>query len=212
MSEQPLNLPSNSILGRQQKPKLEQVTTDAVVIRKKGFLARMSGSLIAENKEGIFQVIVTDVLVNGLKNVLVDAVSTFSDSVTLAVKKAVLGESANPGVRFGRPTPYYAISRAGGRPQTPAYTERVISQRARAHHDFGEIILSTRGQAEDILDALRLRISEYGAATVPDLYDLVGLSDRSTDYRYGWTDLQFAGVRPVRGGYMIVLPRTELLD
>jgi hypothetical protein len=208
----PMDLPSNSIIGRQGKPKLEPVVTGEVITRKKGFLSKWNNSMLAENREGIFQVIVADVLIMGLKNVLVDAVSTFSDSVSLAVKRAVLGETASPGARFGRPTPYYSYSRGGTRSQAPAYGERVISQRARAQHDFGEVILSTRGEAEDVLDALRTRISEYGVATVSDLYDVLGISDRHVDRRYGWDDLQFAGVKNVRGGYMLVLPRTQLLD
>ena len=56
-------------------------------------------------------------------------------------------------------------------------------------------------------------ITEYKMVTVSDLYDLVGISGKYTDCKYGWTNLR--NVEPIRvrdGGYMLNLPKPRPLD
>lgn len=89
---------------------------------------------------------------------------------------------------------------------------RTVSRQARARHDFDEIILENRVEAEEVLDRLFERIEEYGTATVADLYDLVGMTGDYTDNKYGWTGLATASVSRTKGGYVLDLPRPEVLD
>lgn len=85
----------------------------------------------------------------------------------------------------------------------------VLSRQARANHDFGEIILATRAEAEDVLEQLRELINQYEIATVSDLYQLVGHTGEFTDDKWGWDDLRSASIRPIRGGYLLNMPRTQ---
>ena len=56
-------------------------------------------------------------------------------------------------------------------------------------------------------------IEEYdGIVTVADLYDLVGITDKYTDHKYGWTNLRNAKVERVRDGYMLKLPKVLPID
>jgi hypothetical protein len=86
-----------------------------------------------------------------------------------------------------------------------------MSRQQRAQHDFSDIILASRADAEDVLDRLRDLINQYEMATVSDLYDLVGLTGEFTDDKWGWYDLRSAAVQAVRGGYLLRLPRTQPL-
>jgi hypothetical protein len=80
-------------------------------------------------------------------------------------------------------------------------------------HDFNEIVLESRGEAEQVIDQLIEIISQYQAASVADLYALVGVTSAYTDGKYGWTDLRGAGVSHVRGGlYLLNLPKPIPLD
>ena len=45
-----------------------------------------------------------------------------------------------------------------------------------------------------------------------DFYDIVGVTSEFTDNKYGWTSIRKAGIKPVREGFLIVLPRTRVLD
>lgn len=90
--------------------------------------------------------------------------------------------------------------------------EREISPRGRANHDFGEILIPTRGEAEQVLDTLLALVDEYDSATVADLYGAVGISAEHTDLKFGWTDLRDARISPARGGgYLLEMPRADAL-
>jgi hypothetical protein len=78
-------------------------------------------------------------------------------------------------------------------------------------HDFDEIVLSSRREAEDVIDRLFDLVGQYGSATVSDLYELVGLPSTHTDNKWGWEDARGAGVTRVRNGYLLDLPEPEPL-
>ena len=50
-------------------------------------------------------------------------------------------------------------------------------------------------------------IDTYGIVSVPDIYDLVGISGNYTDNKYGWTNLRNAEPVRVGDGYMLKLPK-----
>jgi hypothetical protein len=89
---------------------------------------------------------------------------------------------------------------------------RELSQRDRARHNFDDILISSRGEAEEVLSHLVDLTIDYGQASVADLYDLVGITGEFTDNKWGWTDLRSASVSRVRDGYLLNLPRTKLID
>jgi hypothetical protein len=87
-----------------------------------------------------------------------------------------------------------------------------MSRQGRARHDFDEIVLDERSEAEEVLDRLFDVVNKYESATVADLYDLVGLPSTHADYKWGWTDLRGAGVSRIRDGYLLDLPDPEIID
>ena len=84
---------------------------------------------------------------------------------------------------------------------------RYISRSARSRHDFDDIILETRGEAEDVLSHLVDLIEDYGVASVGDYYDLLGIESAFTDNKYGWTNVADGYIDRTRDGYCIRLPR-----
>jgi hypothetical protein len=86
------------------------------------------------------------------------------------------------------------------------------------HHrngfDYDEIVFETRGDAESVLQAMDEVISQYGTASIADLYDLANMSTNNyTATKYGWTDIP-ASCKPirVRDGYILKLPRAIPLN
>ena len=86
-----------------------------------------------------------------------------------------------------------------------------MSRQARARHDFDEIVLDSRVEAEAVIDRLFDLVSRYESATVADLYEIVGLSSTHIDHKWGWTDLRGAGVSRIRDGYLLDLPEPHSL-
>ena len=84
---------------------------------------------------------------------------------------------------------------------------RYSDSRVRSAYSYDDIILETRGEAEDVLTRMDELIDTYGIVSVADMYDLVGISGNYTDNKYGWTNLRNAEPVLVRDGYMLKLPK-----
>ena len=82
----------------------------------------------------------------------------------------------------------------------------------RARLNFDDIILESRGEAEEVLSHLLELVENYGVASVADLYELVGITGSFTDNKYGWTNLSTASVSRVRDGYLLNLPNATPID
>lgn len=196
-----VNYPGNSKKPKQEAPEkapVEKVITGEVR-RKQGLLRKVFGDFIADDSSTVIGYVVTEVLVPAAKNAI-------SDAVSQGIERMLFGD-AKPRSGGNRPS-YTSYST---RFTSPRQTEQrpSLSRQARATHDFSDIILASRSDAEEVLDRLRDLISQYEVATVNDLYDLVGLTGEFTDDKWGWTDLRTASVRVVRGGYLLNLPRTQ---
>lgn len=211
-----MEYPSNSHKSKAEQErsterrKQQRVTSGRVVKRKKPISRRLTETLTSEDSYSVGQYILFDVIVPAAKAMITDAVSQ-------GAERLLFGDSRRPtsGPRRGNYTPY---NRAGtGRPYETAGPRlssggRELGRRSRASHNFDEIILDSRGEAEEVLDRLSDLIQNYDVATVSDLYDLVGITGSFTDDRWGWTDLRGAGVRRVREGYLLDLPKTAPID
>lgn len=199
---------------KQERPKdekLAQVTSGDAVLRKQPLGKRFKETFVGGDTKGVMSYVVLDVLIPAAKDMIVDATNggiermLFGDNRT---NRRGRNRSSNGYVSYNR----YGSS--GGRvPWNQDREEpRNLSRRSRAAHDFNEIIVETRGEAEEVLDKLFELISRYDQATVSDLYDLTGVKGNYTDEKWGWTDFRGAGVTRVRNGYLLDLPKPELLD
>ena len=78
----------------------------------------------------------------------------------------------------------------------------------RSGYSFDDIVLESRGEAEEVLSRMDELLEMYEIVSVADLYDLVGITHDYTDNNYGWTNIRTAEVVRVRnGGYMLKLPK-----
>lgn len=207
--------PSNSRdrkLDKAEDKKIEKVVTGEVTRRKKPLGKRFAEVFISGDGKSVWRYVVFDVLIPAAKDVTADAVSQ-------AIERMLFGESRSSSRRTGRPSGspgHVNYNRYSS--QTPPWNrdrreERpTVSHRARANHDFDEIVLATRGEAEEVIDRLFDLVARYQQATISDLYELVGITGNFTDEKWGWTDIRGAGVTRINGGYLLDLPKPEPLD
>lgn len=202
----PVDLPGNSIKDRRKpRERQEKIIEGVAVQRPPSLWHRVASAFVSseERAEGVWPYIVVNFLIPGIKNVIWDAASG-------GLEHYLFGESRIRS-RADRPTGrvnYTTMS--GTRRAVPEF--RQVTPQARAEHNFGGVIFPTRGDALDVLDRLNALVEQYGVASVEDFYDLSGITGQFTDNRWGWYDLSRAEVRHVRGGYMIVLPRTQPIE
>lgn len=205
--------PSNSrrpARARDEPKQIERVVSTGVVQRKTPATKRLTKHLFGDNPRSILEFVLEDVLRPAAKATIAEAVHGSTD-------RLVYGDSRGRGGSRGYVsspghTPYNRISSSGGRGRDD--DRRDISRRARTRHDFGEIILKGRGEAEEVLDRLDDLAERYDAATVSDLYELVGVSSNYTDDKWGWTPQMLRSARPVRvrEGFLLDLPKPEPID
>lgn len=182
--------------GSNERKKMNKVVNGTVKTRKKSELSKLSDVFIAEDARSVGSYILTDVLIPAIKK-------TIADMITDSVNMMFFGGT---GRRSGSgPSHYVSYSKYSDRKN---YTE----VKARTGYNHDDIVLESRGEAEDVLERMREAIDEYGTVSVGDLYDLVGKSCEYTDNKYGWTNLRNAEPIRVRDGYMLKLPKALPLD
>lgn len=210
--------PSNSKTGREtekEDPKdIKQVTVGKVIVRKPSLGKRFIRTFISGDGHSVGQYVLMEILVPAFKDLI-------SDIVSQGVEKMVYGDARSTSRRTGqRPVgggTYVAYNRPDSTPPWRRGSSREssrpdISRRARASHDFKEIVLNTRPEANEVLDQMYALFDKFGQVTVSDLYELVGLSSNFTDEKYGWTNLHGSDVQRVRDGYLLDLPKPIVLE
>ena len=178
--------------------KVEKIVKGTVKSKKKNGIDKLKDNFISEDAANIKTYVVMDVLIPAVKKAICDIVKNGVDMV-------LYGES---GRSNRRPSEYVSYDRR--------YLDRGDSRfynadRARIGYSYNDIILETRGEAEDVLARMDELIELYGMVSVADLYDLVGITGNYTDNKYGWTNIRNAETVHVRDGYMLRLPKVTSL-
>ena len=186
----------------EEKKKVEKVVSGKVTQRKKSLGKKILETFVGEDVGNVNQYLVHDILVPAVKSML-------SDMVQGGIEMMLFGERRGSRTRRDGNRSYVSYNSFSGHDRRD---NRPMSQQSRARHDFGDIVLDSRGEAEEVLSHLVDLVIDYGQATVSDLYDLVGVTGSFTDNKYGWTDLSRASVSRVRDGYVLNLPRPMLID
>lgn len=208
--------PSNSqrskpVANEQPREKVERIVTSDVIQRKKPLGRRFAEAFGGGDARGTVFYVVAEILVPAAKDMAADAVSQGFERLIFGEARYSRRSSSRTTARPGGYTNYSRMSS----PSTAPVREepRGMSRRGRANHEFDEIILATRVEAEAVIDRLLDLIQRYDVATVSDLYDLAGITSSYTDAKWGWDDLSGAGVRRVGGGgYLLDLPPTKAVD
>ena len=202
--------PPNSEVSKQraepnQDKQLERVTSSEAIRKKKSLRRRFSESFVAGDMRTVIPYVVMDVLLPSARDVVVDTLQEFIAKIFQGESRRYRGSSRPQ----SGPTGYVSYNRYSSGPmgssRLPSYA-RAMSRQARARHDFDEILLDSRTEAEQVIDQLFDIVGKYDAATVADLYELVGLASNHTDHKWGWTDIRGAGVSRTRDGYLLDLP------
>lgn len=213
--------PSNSKFKKEVQPpekvpeerKVNKVVTGPVKKKRKGFGKKIAETFLEDDTKSVSSYIFYDVLIPAAKDLISDMVGGGLDMLLFGDHRPGSSRYSRSN-RKGDGKPFnYGSAYYGGATRDVRNTKRDISQTNRARHEFSEIVIESKSEAQDVRTHLLDLILDYGAATVADFYDLVGVSGNFTDRSYGWTDLR--GLEIVRtrgGGYIVDLPRPILLD
>lgn len=180
-----------------EKKEIKKVVQGTAKVKKKGKTSKFAEMFISEDATNVKSYIVSDVLIPAAKKLVSDIVK---DGVEMILYGGTRRDRRSSGFRAD----YVSYNRYSDK----RYDDRRIDDsRARVGYSYDDVILETRGEAEEVLDAMSDVIETYGMVSVMDLYDLVGVSGQYTDNKYGWTNLRNAEPVRVHDGYMLKLPK-----
>lgn len=195
-----VDFPSNSHSSKEKKEpekEVKQITKGKVTKQKKSLGKKFAETFLGDDIESVSSYILHDVIIPSAKNLV-------SDTITNSIEMLLFGQVRGSRTRRDRGRSYVSYdSYSTDRNRGP----REFSRQDRSRHNFDDIIIEERGEAEMVLSHLVELIDIYGEATVADLYDLVGITSNYTDHNYGWDNLSMSRVERVRDGYMIEMPR-----
>ena len=165
--------------------------------KKKNALAE---TFISEDASNIKSYILMDVLVPAIKKAVIDI-------VTDGISMLFYGDTSHGNRRSSTSASYISYNRYSDRDRRDDRTSY-----GRSRYSYDDIILQSRGEAEEVLDRMSEMIDTYGIVSVADMYDLVGIATNYTDNKYGWTNLRNAEPIRVSNGYMLKLPKAGPID
>lgn len=218
MANRSMDFPGNSHTEKVKKKKqeeekpvknIEKVVEGTVVQRKRGWWRRVQDAMTGDDAQTVGAYILYEVAIPAFRDLIFDIIRN-------GAERSLYGEvrpSRGSGRGFGRNNVINYGSMSRSRDDRDYRNERrEVSSRARRNHDFGEIIIPDRGEAEEVIDRLVDLIDRFGVATISDLYDLVGVTSDYSDEKWGWYNLASARAVRTRDGYLLDLPRTEPID
>lgn len=201
-----MDYPPNSKKLQEEEPEDKKIEAVASGTRRKKPLGkRFRETFISGDAKTAATYVFFSVLMPAAKDMLVEAGSQ-------GIEKLVYGEARRRGGPSAGPMGHIAYNRMSQSNRPPVGGGRQLSRRSRSTHDFDEIVLESRTEAEEVIDRLFDLVSRYESASVADLYELTGLESSHTDHKWGWTDIRGAAVARTRnGGYLLDLPTPEPL-
>ncbi len=193
-----------------ERARPEPVTKGKVIVRKKPIGRRIFETFVKEDVPNIKEYVIHDWIVPAIKNFFFDGViGGISDTIEMSLFGTTRG--ARGGSRVVRSQGQsYVQYQSASQGRTGNTSIRTVNNRAA--HNFGDIILETRGEAEEVLSQLVDYTTDDKTASVADLYYLVGMDHNFTDQQWGWFDLSGASVDRVREGYILRLPKPVLIN
>jgi hypothetical protein len=197
-----------------ESKKIEKVVEGEVVRRKKPLGRRVRETFLGGDGPTVWEYALETVVIPAMRDMFVDATIGSVERMVYGEARSAHRRPGGRGIPGGGPVNYNGMARqvAGGRVSVREDPRPALSRRARASHDFEEIILGSRTEAETVLEGMFSFLEQYDQVSVSELYELLGISSQFTDQRWGWTDLRGSRVERIRNGYLLNLPQTELLE
>jgi hypothetical protein len=207
-------------IKKEETKKIEKVVTGSVIQKKKSLGKKFMETFIGEDIKNVKSYVIFDVVIPAAKDTISDIVQGITDTIQGSIEVSLFGETRRRSSRSSRDrggsyvsyNSYSSRDRDRDRDRRDDRRDRDVSSRNRARHNFDDIILETRGDAEEVRSNLVDLIEDYGQASVSDLYDLVGVTGNFTDDKWGWDNLASSSVSRVRDGYVLNLPKPIPLD
>lgn len=174
-------------------------------IKEKSLGDKAAEAFLSEDTRNVKNYIVWDVLIPGIKNAIADVVIGGIEMALFGSTRGSRRSSSNTGRSHVSYNTCYDSDRDDRR-------ARVGRSDRTSKYDFSDILLDTRGDAEEVISSMEELVDRYHEATVMDLCQLVGVESRHTDNKWGWTDCRDFHYRRSGRGFVLDFAPPIYLD
>ena len=195
-----VDMPKNDFNTSQGEPKkkFDKVVRGKVTLKEQNDIQKIANDFLAEDLKTVKDRIIAEYLIPMLKNGLC---SIFNSAISIALwgddRSRSSSTNYNSASRQRNSYDRYYQDGQSSRQGPSGRPARTLQ-----NLDF-EVRYDADGTLNEMYDALR----KYKQVSVGDLWDMMGVSNESTDYNYGWYNLDGAYIKGIPGGYRLVLPR-----
>lgn len=198
----------------EQRREVPQVTSATARRRKQPLGRKFHNVFFGGDARTAVEYMIGNVLIPAAKDAIVEAASSGFEKLVYGDARPRRGGRGYSPPQSG-PLGYVSYNQRPGPPGgAPAQQQQSrLSRQSRTRHNFDEIVINTRQEAEEVRERLFDCIAKYDSVSVADLYEMTGLKSDHTDFKWGWTDLRGTSVGRLRsGGYVLDLPDPEYFD
>lgn len=189
---------SNKTKPAEREKRVEKAVSGKVKRGEKSEWQKVWDLFIVEDAQSVWSTILKEVIVPGIKKVFIDMVT---NGLSMRLYGGTAKSSGAPNASRVSYSAYYNDGRSVRREDQPA-----------GKLNYDNIVLESKGEAEEVLNQMFGCLEKYGNVSVVDLYDLLGIDGDYTETKYGWTNLQNAYVARDRDGYRLKLPKARPLN
>ena len=177
-------------------------------VRKKGLGEKFAETFLATDLKSVANSIIFDTLIPSIKNAIDDIIE---NSKNMMLYGDVRGRHTEQRNRQG------VVRTSYDRFFDERNGTRIVSDsrqplQPKPRNLIDDIVFDTRAKGEDVLANLRSDLREYNMVSVMRLYQYAGISSNYAQDKYGWYNLDEARVLRVRDGFLLELPRPQVLD
>ena len=210
---QEINYKSNSNKSKAEEVKteerrVEKVVTGKVLTRKKSGFSKFTEEFISDDAKNIKTYVFGEVLIPAIKKAISDIVTDGIDMILYGGNGGQGRNRRSSADKISYKNYYDDRSRGGIGGRQPERQSTGYNNQ----YSYDDIILNSRGEAEDVLARMDELMDSYGLVRVADLKDLVGITGNYTDNKWGWTSIRNAEIIHTRDGWVIKMPRAVAID
>ena len=193
------------------KPPVEKVVVGTVVVVKPSIGKKFKALFVQADFKGVVHYVISDVLIPAARNMLVDGVES-------GIRRVAYGDRVGRGRGIGYVPSnasrysYNTVPNRGSYSPSPigrAAPPVELGPRRSSRPTMDSYILSSKEEAELVLERMVDAADKYDVVSVGDLHQLLGLPHSHVDFKWGWVFLGDAQIRQEREGYVLDLPQAE---
>ena len=202
-----IKVPNNSHAARNNvesidtEKKIKPVVSGAK--RKKNSTRKIKELFVSDEASNVKDYVFMDVLIPSIKKAVSDIIKDGIDMILYGGRSNRNSNGHNNVTDYVSYRSYYENKNQNIRPAVTRHSTA---------YDYDDIIMSSRGEAMDMLESMCDIIDHYGIVSVADMYDLAQITSNYTDYKYGWTNLSNADIIRANGGWTLKLPKVTPIN